>query len=179
MIRSSWSAPRRPNHQSKVCNLTCSSHISAHWTRESKNIVQRLQNPWKSSSEGLKIHSKSSFKAILLQRKPSNHIFFENLWFLNDFWPPKWSQNPRKNAENAMLKNNVFCNGILLEFSSLWPPKMNPKFNVFRIFIEKADFAKIIAFPKENCYFSALEPPKIDQISMSKNFRKWHRKKRV
>ena len=36
-----WSAPRRPNHQSKVCNLTCSSHISAHWTRESKNIVQR------------------------------------------------------------------------------------------------------------------------------------------
>ena len=36
-----WSAPRRPNHQSKVCNLTCSSHISAHWTRESKNMVQR------------------------------------------------------------------------------------------------------------------------------------------
>ena len=41
MIRSSWSAPHRPNHQNKVCNLTCSSHISAHWTRESKNIVQR------------------------------------------------------------------------------------------------------------------------------------------
>ena len=36
-----WSAPPRPNHQSKVCNLTCSSHISAHWTREPKNIVQR------------------------------------------------------------------------------------------------------------------------------------------
>ena len=36
-----WSAPRRPNHQSKVCNLTCSTHISAHATRESKNIVQR------------------------------------------------------------------------------------------------------------------------------------------
>ena len=36
-----WSAPRRPNHQSKVCNLTWSTHISAHTTRKSKNIVQR------------------------------------------------------------------------------------------------------------------------------------------
>ena len=36
-----WSAPRRPNHQSKVCNLTCSTHITAQWTKESKNIVQR------------------------------------------------------------------------------------------------------------------------------------------
>ena len=34
-----WSAPRRPNHQSKVCNLTCSTHISAHPTRQSKNTV--------------------------------------------------------------------------------------------------------------------------------------------
>ena len=84
MIRSSWSASRRPNHQSKVCNLTCSTHISAQWTKESKNIVQRHSNPWKSSSEGLKIHSKSSFKAILLQRKPSNLNFFEKLWFFND-----------------------------------------------------------------------------------------------
>ena len=135
-------------------------------TRESKNGVQRHWNPWKSSSEGLKIHSKSSFKAILLQRRPSNLNFFENLWFLNDVWPPKWSQNPKKNAWNAMLKNNAFCNRILLEFSSPWPPKMDPKCNGFRIFIEKADFVKIIVFPQENCYFSAFEFPKIHRISM-------------
>ena len=85
----------------------------------------------------------------------------------------------QKNAENAMLKNNAFFNRFLLEFSSLWPPKMDPKFNGFRIFIEKADFAKIIVFPKENCYFSAFELPKINQISMSKRFRKRHRKKRL
>ena len=41
-----WSAPRRPNHQNKVCNLTCSSHIFVHWTRASKNMVQRHSNPW-------------------------------------------------------------------------------------------------------------------------------------
>ena len=174
-----WSAPRRPNHQSKVCNLTCSTHISAQWTKESKNIVQRHSNPWKSSSEGLKIHSKSSFKAILLQRRPSNLNFFEKLWFFNDFWLPKRSPNPRKKVENAMLKNNASLNRFLLEFSSLWLPKMEWKFNVFWIFIEKTDFVKIIVFLKENGYFSGFELPKIDKISMSKLFRKWHRKKRI
>ena len=174
-----WSAPRRPNHQSKVCNLTCSTHISAQWTKESKNIVQRHSNPWKSSSEGFKIHSKSSFKAILLQRRPSTLNFIEKLWFFNDFWLPKRSPNPRKKVENAMLKNNASLNRFLLEFSSLWPPKMEWKFNVFWIFIEKADFVKIIVFLKENCYFSGFELPKIDKISMSKCFRKLHRKKRL
>ena len=105
--------------------------------------------------------------------------FYRKIWFFNDFWPPKRSQNPRKIAENAILKNNTFFNRFLLEFSSLWPPKMEPKFNVFRIFIEKADLVKIIVFPEENCYFSGFEPPKIDQISMSKRFRKWHRKKKL
>ena len=65
-----------------------------------------------------------------------------------------------------MLKNNTFLNHFLLEFSSPWPPKMETKFNVFRIFIEKADFAKIIVFPKENCYLGGFGPAKVDQISM-------------
>ena len=43
----------------------------------------------KSNSEGLKIHSTSSFKAILLQRGPSNLNFSEKLWFFNHFWLPK------------------------------------------------------------------------------------------
>ena len=65
-----------------------------------------------------------------------------------------------------MLKNNTFWNQFLLEFSSLWPPKMEGKFVVFWIFIEKADFVKIIVFPWENCYFSGFEPSKMNQISM-------------
>ena len=63
-----------------------------------------------------------------------------------------------------MRKNNTFLNQFLLEFSSLWLPKMEGKFVGFWIFIEKADFVKIIVFPKENCYFSSFEPPKIEQI---------------
>ena len=35
-----------------------------------------------------------------------------------------------------MFKNNALLNRFLLEFSSLWLPKMEAKFNVFRIFIE-------------------------------------------
>ena len=98
---------------------------------------------------------------MMLPRWSLNLHFFENLQFFNGFWPPKWSRNRRKNAENAMLENNVDLNRFLMQFSSLWPPKMEPKFNVFRTYIEDADFAKIIVFLYENCYFSVFEPPKI------------------
>ena len=77
-----------------------------------------------------------------------------------------------KMLKTRCAKNNTFLNQFLLEFSSLWPPKMERKFIVFGVFIEKADFVKIIVFPKENCYFSGFELPKIDKISMSTRFRK-------
>ena len=41
------------------------------------------------SSGRLKIHPKSSSKAIVLQRTPPNIIFFEMLRLFNDFWVPK------------------------------------------------------------------------------------------
>ena len=44
-------------------------------------LGERLQNHSKSSSQGLKIHPKSSSKAIVLQRTPSNINFFEKLRF--------------------------------------------------------------------------------------------------
>ena len=92
-------------------------------------------------------------------------------------------QNEAKIQEKMLkmrcLKTMLFLNRFLFKFSSIWPPKMEWKFNVFWIFIEKADFVKIIVFLKENCYFSGFELPKIDKISMSKRFRKWHRKKRL
>ena len=45
-----------------------------------------------------------------------------------------------------MFKNNTFLNHFLLDFSSLWPPKMEGKFIVFGISIQKPDFVKIIIF---------------------------------
>ena len=52
-----------------------------------------------------------------------------------------------------MFKNNTFLNRFLLEFSSLWPPKMEGKFNVFGTFIQKADFVKIIVFSNRKLLF--------------------------
>ena len=54
-----------------------------------ENKLWRLKNHSKSSSERLKIHPKSSSKAIVLQRTPSNIIFFEYLRCFDDFWIPK------------------------------------------------------------------------------------------
>ena len=131
---------------------------SATWHAPRTFLLTRRRNQ-KTSSKGtkihenrtpsaFKIHSKSSLKAILLQRKPSKNLnLFENLSFFNDFWLPKRKQNWRKNAENVMFKNNALLNRFLLEFSSLWLPKMERKLNVFRIFIEKANFVKTIVLP--------------------------------
>ena len=66
-----------------------------------------------------------------------------------------------------------------MQFSSIWPPKMDPKFDIFDNFFENADFAKIIVFPKENCYFSCFEPPKFNQKSMQKRYQKNLEKKEL
>ena len=55
-----------------------------------------------------------------------------------------------------MFKNNTFLNQFLLEFSSLWLPKMEGKFVVFWIFIGKVDFVKKIFFQRKVAIFLVL-----------------------
>ena len=59
-----------------------------------------------------------------------------------------------------MLQNNTFLHRFLLDVSSFWPPKMERKFIVFRIFIDKADFVKIIVFARKIAIFLVLSLPK-------------------
>ena len=134
--------------------------------RNQKNGFWRLQNQSKSSPEGFKIHPKSSSKALAFQKTPSNLNFLENYWFSHDFWTPKWSQNRRKTIKIRYWKTAHVWRRFSLEFSSFGPPKIDPTSSIFRIFIENVDFAKIIVFPKENCYFSNPEPQKMKQKSM-------------
>ena len=75
--------------------------------------LQGFQNPFQKQLKS----DTASEEAFELQ-------FHRKFVFFNDFWPPKRNQNRRKNAENAMLKNNAFSNRFLLEFFSFWPPKM-------------------------------------------------------
>ena len=44
--------------------------------------------------------------------------FFRKIVIFNDLWIPKRNQNRRKNAENAMLKNNTFFIGIFFALAS-------------------------------------------------------------
>ena len=78
-----WSAPRRPNHQSKFCNLECCTHVWANATRDQKNSFWRLENQRKFSSKDSKVCSKRSFKAIVLQKVPLNLHFARNVRILH------------------------------------------------------------------------------------------------
>ena len=129
--------------------------------------LQGLQNPFQ-----------KQLKSDTASEEAFEPQFFSKICdFLMNFWFPKQTQNRRKNVENAMRKNNTFLNQFLLEFSSLWLPKIKGQFVVFWIFIKKTDFVKTIVFPKENCYFSGFELSNMDQISMQFFSSKLHRKK--
>ena len=131
--------------------------------------LRGFQNPFKKRLQS-DTASEEAFEPQFFRK----FVIFQ--WFLDSKSEPK---SKRKCCQNAMLKNNAFLNWFLLDFSSYWPPKMEWKFIDVWIFTEKAAFVKMVVFPAKNCYFSGFEPPKIDQISMSKRFRKWHRKKRL
>ena len=70
------------------------------------------------------------------------------------------------------LKTTRFWIRVLNGFSSFWLLKSKAKSSNLRIFIENANFAKIIVFPEGNQYFSGSEPRKIDQNWMLKRSEK-------
>ena len=74
-----------------------------------------------------------------------------------------------------MLKTIALSETIVRNFFVL-ASKNATQIEVFHTFIANADFAKIIVFPKENCYFLASEPSKNHPKSMPRRNRKKHRK---
>ena len=136
------------------------------WTQ--KKRFWRLKNHSKSSSEGLKIHPKRSSKAIVLQRTPSNIIFFEYLQFSDDFWTPKCTSNSRKNPSNSMLQNNTFLDSNLKRIFYVLASENERQIEQLAYLFENTYFVKIIVFFRENHYFSGSEPRKIDQNWMLK-----------
>ena len=76
--------------------------------------LQGLQNPFQ-----------KQLKSDTASEEAFEPQFFSKFCdFLMNFWFPKRTQNRKKNVENAMFKNNTFLIQFLLEFSSLWLPKM-------------------------------------------------------
>ena len=73
-----------------------------------------------------------------------------------------------KTLQTRCFKTTSFWIRILNGFSMFWPLKTKAKSSNLRIFIENANFAKIIVFPGEKHYFSGSEPRKIYQNWMLK-----------
>ena len=118
-----------------------------------KNRCWRLKNQTKSSSQGLKIHPKSSSKAIVLQRTLSNINFFENLWFFDDFWIPKYTQHQRKTPSNSMLKNNTFLDSIFEWIFFVLASENEGKIEQFSYFYRKRQFFKNNCFLERKLLF--------------------------
>ena len=68
-----------------------------------------------------------------------------------------------KTRQILCFKTTRFWIRILNGFSSFWLLETKAKLSNLRIFIENANFAKIIVFRTGNHYFSGSEPRKIYQ----------------
>ena len=131
----------------------------------------------KTSFTGTKIHEnqaprasksipKAAWKRYCFRGSFRTSIFSKIFGVLMNFGFQNGPKIEEKMLKTRCAKTIHFWINFLLEFSSLWPPKMEGKFVVFWIFIEKPDFVTIIAFPKENCYFSGFKLSKVTQISL-------------
>ena len=172
-----WSAPRRPNHQSKVFNLKRFTHVSSNAMRESKKRFWRLKNHSKSSSEGLKIHPESNSKAIVLQRTPSNIIFSNICEFLMIFGFQNALKSREKTFQIRCFKTPHFWIRILNGFSTFWLLKTKAKSRFFCYFFQKRRFyenrapveAKLLFFT----FWASEKRLKIDaNIDLEKNIEK-------
>ena len=76
-----------------------------------------------------------------------------------------------------MLQNNMFLDSNFDWIFFVLTSKNEGKMSNFRTLIENANFAKIIVFFKENCYFPGSELPKIKRDAMLKRIEKQRRKK--
>ena len=179
MIRSSWSAPRRPNdgpnHQSKFSNLKRFTHVSPNAMRDSrtkssqnpsKTFPKRSQNPPKTLPKSSQNPPRTLPEPPFKTERENKSIFFYFFQFLEGPGPPKIepkSLKIEKNTwKNRCQKTTCFLTQFFLDFSKFWPPKTKPKSKFFCYFFENVDFMKIVLPSRRNCYFSRFEPPKND-----------------
>ena len=71
-----------------------------------------------------------------------------------------------------MIKSKTFLDSIFEWIFLVWASENEGKIEQLSYFFKNANFAKIIVFLRENCYFSSSEPPKIHQTWMLKSIEK-------
>ena len=87
---------------------------------------------------------------------------------------PKSQKIRKKTFKNQRQKKTYFWTPFFIDFSSFWPPKMDPKSSFFRIFCENDDLAKISKNHRKNNGFwwflrvwASKNPTKIDAKTLS------------
>ena len=96
-------------------------------------------------------------------------------WFLGSKTEPK----SKKKCWKCDAQKQCFLKSIFIGIFFVLASENGMKFHCFLDLYRKSWFCENHCFSVGSCYFSGFEPPKIDQISMSKRFRKRHRKKRL
>ena len=108
MIRSTWSAPRRPNHESKFCNLKCFTHDSANATRKPKNRFWSLENPRNWAPRRLKSVQNAVQKRWCFQGGHWNSIFSKICNFSTVFGLQNEAEIEEKTLKMRCLKTMYF-----------------------------------------------------------------------
>ena len=71
-----------------------------------------------------------------------------------------------------MLKTSIIFNRFLIEFSSLFPLKMEPTSHIFRTFVENVNFVKIVLPSRRELDFQGFGPPKIKKKRCKNDIKK-------
>ena len=137
MIRSSWSAPRRPNHQSKFCNLKrLQSFVIP--PKPFQKTIWILPKSIKICKNRFEIATK-----IISQAKPRSErapkLIFTNFYqFSEALGPPKIDPKPLKSIKKRrkinVRKNYIFQHYVLSIFCRSGLPKWIPNLFFHKLF---------------------------------------------
>ena len=136
--------------------------------RDTKTQVPEAQKSFKIAPRGSKSIQKAALKRWCYRGRLRTSFFSNICDFLMIFGFPNAPKIHGKTLQIRCFKTTRFWIRISNGFSLFWPPKSKATSSNLRIFIENANFAKIIVFPRGNHYFSGSEPRKIYQNWMLK-----------
>ena len=157
MIRSTpsihWSAPRRPNHQSKFLDVGVGLLGKMFLERIVPEKVPGISpKSIKIDQKSLKIQSLEAERVQGASQACPRSIFHHFFRFLDIPGPPKMEPKSLQVAKNPS-KNDVkkikrFQTRVFIDFSLFWPHEMESKSKLFLKFCENVDIVEIVVFPQ-------------------------------
>ena len=179
MIRSTWSAPRRPNHQRKLLDIKVhqkSFKLSSKlMLNPSKIFPIFFQNPFKirqksiqNPLKSIQHRSQNRKKTQMRSQSVPKAIFSIFYWFLEGWGPPKMASKPQKSEKKGkkidVQKKHVFEHDFSLIFRGFGLSKSIQNRRFFEHFLKTSilrKFAKTIEKHMVFIDFSCFQHPEI------------------